>query len=574
VIQGHGPTRSAFYTSLSEGQLSQFHVNQIETHIRDRHEDRHWRPDLDEVTNLSRLLALHAVSVVLGASDDDEQRVVEITDGAEDHGIDGVGVDSARKLVVFVQSKWRRDGTGSMQLADVLRFLDGVRSLLGMRAEDAPVHASETTRKAVHDLLKTPGGQIALVTATTASDPLSAAVEKPITDLLGQLNDLEGVEPIASHTHLGQAQFFDTLTELARPQVDIETQLQDWGRATEPVRAFYGRVNASEVARWYQEYGVDLFADNIRVVIPRSDINDGILNTIRGEPERFGYYNNGITVIAENIELGPGGALNRDVGYFRLRNASIVNGAQTASTLGSVLGTEFEPNLGRAFVLVRCIEVAADDADLGQRITRFANTQNEVSSQDFAFLDPQQHRLVRELRVLGYEYILRSAETPKSQDLTKVIDVRQAAVALACASAHLTHAVTAKREVSRLFSDQSVYRALFNPNTEALRLLRSVRLTRAVELVLDRVESDNAGVVAGVAVHGRRIVAYRLMRTLGDPYLADPDSDLDALLVDLDTTITEMVDKLVAVFPDNAYPGNVFKNQTRCAELLEAAGMG
>ena len=52
---------------------------------------------------------------------------------------------------------------------------------------------------------------------------------------------------------------------------------------------------------------------------------------------------------------------------------------------------------------------------------------------------------MRELQVLGYEYILRSSEIPKSQSMEKVIDVRQAAVALACASANLSHAVVAKR---------------------------------------------------------------------------------------------------------------------------------
>jgi hypothetical protein len=362
------------------------------------------------------------------------------------------------------------------------------------------------------------------------------------------------------------------LAEPVRPQVDIETQIQDWGRATEPLKAYYGRVNAAEIARWFQDHGVDLFAENIRVLIPRSDINEGIFNTVREEPERFGYYNNGITIIAESIEIGLGGAVNRDVGFFRLSRASIVNGAQTVSTLGSVLGTDFEDNLGRAFVLVRCIEVAADDEGLGQRITRFANTQNEVSSQDFAFLDQDQHRLVRELRVLEYEYILRSAETPKSQDLTKVIDVRQAAVALACASPNIAHSVIAKREVSRLFSDSSVYKALFNPNTEALRLLRAVLLTRETDRVLDDIETDSSGVEAGVAVHGRRIIAHLLMRNLGDGFLGDPDSEMDSAIADIPDTVRTAVDRLVAVFPNNAYPGNVFKNQGRCTELLQAAG--
>jgi len=324
----------------------------------------------------------------------------------------------------------------------------------------------------------------------------------------------------------------------------------------------------------YSTYRVPLFAETTRVVIPRSDINQGILDTIHEEPERFGYYNNGIAVLADAIEIGPGGALNRDVGYFRLTNASIVNGAQTVSTLGKILGTDFEANLGQAFVMVKGVEVPADDEQLSRRITRFANTQNEVSTQDFAFLDAQQHRLVNELRVLGFEYMLRSGEVPRSDDRTKVIDVRQAAIALACASPDLSHAVTAKREVSRLFSSESgAYPALFNPGTDALRLLRAVLVMRAIDEVLDHVERNAEGTEAGVAVHGRRIIAHVVMRDLGDAFFANPDSDVPGALANMEGAVRPVLDKLVGSFPDSSYPGNVFKNQARCVDLVSVAGL-
>ncbi len=550
--------------------MSQFHVSQIETHLRERYKESHWRDTLSEVANLSRILAMHAVNFVLRPSSGEESRIVEITDGGSDRGIDGVGVDTEAKLVVFVQSKWRQDGTGSMGLADILKFLEGVRSMLGMRSVNDPAHAAESTRKAVHELLKTPGGRIRLVTSTTASEPLGEEVYAPIRELLSQLNDLEGTEPIAAHVHLAQADFFNAIAEPIRPRVDINISLQDWGRASEPHRIFYGRVNAGEVAAWFNQYGVDLFAENIRVVIPRSDINEGILSTIRVEPEQFGYYNNGITILADSIESALVGLVNREVGYFRLTNASIVNGAQTVSTLGSAVGTEFEANLGRAFVMVRCIEVATDDLELGHRITRFANTQNEVSSQDFAFLDTQQHRLVRELRVLGYEYLLRSAEAPRTSDLSKVIDVRLAAIGLACANANTSFCVTAKREVSRLFGDSSLYRALFNPSTEALRVVRSALVVRNIDALLDQVESTTSGVEAGVAVHGRRIIAHLILRSLGDTFLSSPKSDMVTLIDKIEVMVRHYLSQLVKQFPDNAYPGNVFKNQARCNELLSA----
>ncbi|MCW0372194.1 AIPR family protein [Xanthomonas sacchari] len=551
----------------------QFHISQIETDVKQKYKQDHWEPKLEEVNNLSRLLALRSVHIALGPNGDPAKQIVEITDGKNDRGIDAVGLDPSLKLVVFVQSKWRQDGTGSMSLGDVLRFLDGVRALIGMKNSDLPVHASEELKKAIHDLLVTPSAHIRLVTATTAQHKLSDDVEKPILELLAQLNDLEGAEPIASHVHLGQAEFFKAISASPRPNVDLEAQLQDWGRVSEPLRAFYGRINAAELAEWFRTHGAELFAENIRVVIPRSDINEGILATVREEPEKFGYYNNGVTVLAEKIEFAPAGALNREVCHFRLKSASIVNGAQTVSTLGSALGTEFESHLGRAFVIVRCIEVGQDNAALGHRITRFANTQNEVSSQDFAFLDHQQHRLVKDLRVIGYEYLLRSAEAPKSGDPAKVVDVRQAATALACASANVSHAVTAKREISRLFSDTTIYKSLFNPKTDPYRLVRAVEIIRKVDEVLDAVEAVSDGVEAGVAVHGRRIVAHMLMRELGDDFLADPKSDMHVVLASIEMKAREAMAKIVKHFPGNAYPGNVFKNQARCVELLAAAGL-
>lgn len=552
--------------------MSKFHVSQIETHVRSLYEAAEWKQGIDDVANMSRLLALYAVRLTFGP-EDGSQRIVEITDGTEDRGIDAIGVDETTKQVVFVQSKWRQDGTGSMALADVLKFLNGVRALLGMKAGDEPAHASEKTKTAVRDLLKTPGARIRLVTVTTAINDLADEVSAPITELLEQLNDLEGIEPLATHVHLAQGTLFNSIAAQSRPTVDIELQMLDWGRASEPHKMFYGRVNAGEIAGWFAKHGTDLFAENIRVVIPRSDINEGILDTISEDPDRFVYYNNGITMLAEAIEIGPGGALNRDVGFFKLTGASIVNGAQTVSTLGSALGTQHEPNLGNALVLVRCVEVPKAEDELGRSITRYANTQNEVSSQDFAFLDPEQHRLARELQVLGLEYLIRSAEVPRSKDPSKVIDVRTAAVALACASPAIAHAVVAKREVSRLFSDVAIYSSLFNPQTDPLRLSRAVDITAQVDALLDEIERNTDGVEAGVAVHGRRVIARQVLRGIGDAVLKDPDADLAPKLAGLSAEVTGYVTSLVSVFPANAYPGNVFKNQARVLQLLKDAGL-
>lgn len=457
-----------------------------------------------------------------------------------------------------------------MDLSGVLKFLQGVRSLLGMASNQFPLTVSDSMKEKVTTLITTPGAQIRMVTVTTANRELTPEVREPITDILRELNDLEDVEPFACHEHYDQALVFKSITERSRPTVDISMQIREWGQTTEPQRMYYGQVSAAEVADWYQEHGMDLFAENIRVVIPRSEINDGILESVISSPDQFFYFNNGITILADSITTGPGGRLSKDVGFFQLSKASIVNGAQTVSVLGSALDGPHHENLGNAYVMVRCIEVPDEDADTGRLITRYTNTQNDVSSQDFAFLDPEQHRLAEELQVLGFTYMLRSAEATTSKN-GKTISLREAAVALACASENITHAVTAKREVSRLFTDS--YQILFNPETDPLLLQRAVQITAKVDEILRKIAASSEGIRNGVAVHGGRIIAHLAIKSLGRQFLSNPQSDFEASFANLDEYIEETVERMVANFPERTYPGNIFKNTNRVKQLIDDASL-
>jgi hypothetical protein len=555
--------------------VSRFHVDQIATYVTNRYEAEHRRPDLGEVNNLSRFLALYSLDLDLGDAPGAAQRQVEVTDGGKDRGIDAIAVDPVSNVLVLTQSKWRQDGSTSLDVSETLRFVDGVRSLVGLRNSGEPVHASAELRTAIRDLLRTPSAKIHLITVTTGSFSLAPEVMEPIASLLAEMNDLEGVEPIMTHKHLGQAELFTSLTDRPRQSVDFDVDLLNWGGGTsDPLRIFYGKVSGADVASWFLQHADALFAENIRVVIPRSEINAGILETVRTAPERFGYYNNGITILAESISTSPGGILNRDVIRLGLKGASVVNGAQTVSTLGSVLSTEWEQNLGQVFVMTRCIEVPADDPTLARGITRYANTQNEVTSQDFAFLDSEQHRLARELSILGYEYVIRQAEQPTADDPTKIIYIRDAAVALACAATDLGLAVTAKREVSRLFTQSgNEYRRIFNPSTDPLVLLNSVLVVRRVDTVLDGIASTASGVDLGVAVHGRLIVAHLTLEKAGLNNLKDPRWDLTKALDGLSPYVLDVTKRLAQAFPDNSYPGNVFKNRSRCDQLVHDAGL-
>ncbi|WP_426317310.1 hypothetical protein [Micrococcus yunnanensis] len=135
--------------------MSKFHVDQIATRIRELYSTDYWDANLSDVNNLSRLLARYAVDLTIPeSSDSGNQRIVEVIDGGEDRGIDAIGIDFVSQLVVLVQSKWRQDGSGTMDLAGLLKFRRGVETLLGIRTDNVPVSASPEMRMAVSDILK------------------------------------------------------------------------------------------------------------------------------------------------------------------------------------------------------------------------------------------------------------------------------------------------------------------------------------------------------------------------------------------------------------------------------------
>ncbi|MTK38559.1 hypothetical protein [Nocardia seriolae] len=166
-------------------------------------------------------------------------------------------------------------------------------------------------------------------------------------------------------------------------------------------------------------------------------------------------------------------------------------------------------------------------------------------------------------------YLLRSGESPGNADSSKVIEVRQAAVALACATGDVGHAVTAKREVSKLFDrDSGPYEALFNPSVEGIFLIRVTKVVSDVDEALDDAYSESEGQRIGIAVHGRRVIAHLILNNIGQKNLKNPDFDFDQALRDVQSSALRILDSFTENFPENAYPGNVFKNRKRCEELI------
>jgi hypothetical protein len=121
------------------------------------------------------------------------------------------------------------------------------------------------------------------------------------------------------------------------------------------------------------------------------------------EPQRFFYYNNGITILCDEAERKS--SQGRDI--LQVGNPQIINGQQTTRMLA-----QLPHQAAKASVLVKVIRVPRDpegqiDAfeELVSSIVQGTNWQNAIKPSDLISNDRRQIELERALRKIGYFYL-------------------------------------------------------------------------------------------------------------------------------------------------------------------------
>lgn len=137
-----------------------------------------------------------------------------------------------------------------------------------------------------------------------------------------------------------------------------------------------------------------LYEKNVRRFLGgRRKVNKAIQDTLRDAPEKFGLYNNGITIVVADFKKDNNGT-------FYLTEPYVVNGCQTTRTIWEVCqqrleagGTgsspemeEWKRRMGQGSVVTKIISVGRTGEELLGAITRYTNSQNAVREQDFLAL--------------------------------------------------------------------------------------------------------------------------------------------------------------------------------------------
>ena len=526
----------------------------------------------DEIENKFYTRALAAIAVVMCSGVDYELAAKSVTDDYHDMGIDAIYNDTVQKKLVLVQSKWRKDGTGSVSQEEAHTFAEGINRIIDFELSGCNKKIA-AKQSEIDAAIRDMDYQIESIFCHTGSQGMSTYALRPIDDLLGKAN-ITGANELLTFSEVKLQEIYEFL---ANGQNGDNITLNDvvltnWGMVDTPFKAYYGSISVSAIGEWYNQYGNRLFAKNIRYYKGSTEVNQGIKDVLKNEPDNFFYYNNGIKLLCKKITRKALHGTTREMGLFVLEGVSLVNGAQTTGTIGTIFA-ESPEILTSANVLIQMIDLGDSDEAQAAQITKFSNTQNRIDGKDFAALDPNQERLRMELSFAGIQYLYKSGA--KLDDLEHQITFDETIIAQACSSAELSIVALAKGNIGALTEniEKPPYKLLFNSGTNSFSLYNGVQVLRTVDRLLKQHEATSTGRKRLVLVHGNRFLLHLILGKIkatdgfGTKYLSN---ECIATLVNehFQTQWDSVFDAMEAKFPD-AYPSYLFRNVGKLKELVE-----
>lgn len=326
-------------------------------------------------------------------------------DGAGDGGIDiaylyrgdGSGGNESEPIEghtwYLVQSKCGSAFRGTTTLLEegskVIETLDNKRQNLSSLAKGL-VERLNGFRNRASEL-----DRIILVFAT--EHPLTDDQKRILDDIramgrnrLGSLFDVESVSVATIYQRT-----LDSETQINRIKIPIQANLVSSGH--DLLVGSVSLINLYDFLKVYRSQTEDLdqlYEKNVRRFLGnRGRINKAIQQTLQSTPERFGLYNNGITIVVEDFR-------EEGEGTLELIEPYVVNGCQTTRTIWEVFhrkletgGTGIDPDLdhwrkqaSEGVVITKVVKVGYDGEPLLQAITRYTNSQNAVREKDFLAL--------------------------------------------------------------------------------------------------------------------------------------------------------------------------------------------
>lgn len=470
---------------------------------------------------LSRALSALALRHVSGMTV--EQACGAVTDGYDDWGLDAIGVLPGGADVWLVQAKWNKDGRARFGVDDARAVGQGL-TMLTSRDFDKFNARVQALQNAVVSAIEDPDVRIHIVIAVMGEGKLSG----PVQTTLKQLRDKYG-HSLLDYQVVKASTFHETV-RAASSSKPIDLTVKMLSRLVGPTAhpSCYGVVSSGEVAAWHEDHGVRLFDMNLRFALPKTLVNQAIVETLTTRPADLWDLHNGIKIVCESMTATPYD-LNAPNGptTLILKGASIVNGAQSVTSIAEAVRQSDDAKKAHVGVLITT--VGSRPPGFAKEVAVAANRQNHVTDRDFAAQDPRQARLRDELMLdLQKSYSIKRGEPAPPNESGCTVD--EALYALACAHDDTVHACRVLRNADDLWSREpgSTYPAVFTDDPPSgVRLWRTVEAWRSVRATLQAERVSRVGRMDDLADTGQYLIAHIVLRYLGDDLIDDATYDWD-----------------------------------------------
>lgn len=217
-----------------------------------------------------------------------------------------------------------------------------------------------------------------------------------------------------------------------------------------------------------------LYGQNLRESLNKnSKTYESMFATINKEPDLFLFYNNGITIISSDFNA----AGNNNKEKITVENFSIINGAQTTSTLGAYLRDaevhdeqEKIEKLKNVFVLTKIYKINKElknHETVSENIKIFNNTQTPLSSRDMVSIRKEQialqEKLFSDTSPNIFVFIKKGENIPAYPKTLPHQRVTNEILAQLALCGFCTEPFTAKDKKTKIFDSDGKEDVLLNP---------------------------------------------------------------------------------------------------------------
>jgi hypothetical protein len=414
---------------------------------------------------------------------DDIQTIVSeaITGGGDDKKCDVLYVDKEREIAVIAQcyiSRKPREAAPANKASDLNAALtwllltdpDKLPDALKGRADElrSAINTGEIKQVFIWYVHNLPCSQNVRDELRAVEDTARAALRQyPVHDINIFAEEICAAQLERLYMQAERTVIVTERITMTVPDA-IEIQEEDW-------TSVVTTVAGSWLHDLYHHHKTDLFSANLRGYLGSRDsdsnINNGIKTTAHEQPNNFYVYNNGITALVLDYELGKRSRHGRKL---TINGISIVNGAQTTGSLASL---DEIPSSGLQ-VSIRFVK--ANKEAIVANVVRYNNSQNKIQAADFRSTDSIQERLRTEFDFIP-EAEYEGGRRGGASDVIKrsKFTLPSYTVGQSLAAFH-GDPVTAYDKKSELWTNESNYRRIFTDRTTARHIVFCYSLLSAV----------------------------------------------------------------------------------------------